>query len=180
MRARVEDHQQYPQMLDWIAKGADAATIARRLQPPLHRSTIWRFIQDRVKSDTRRQTDVVTTLASKGLLREGITESQVAEVAKIATVGALSLAADPIRSRLLKHQQTVDACIQDATAAKDGRTVASLIGADLRGIELDARLTGRLNTDANQITVNIVVPMSAQPVTEPQDFEVIDIKPIER
>jgi len=177
MLLRLQDHPQYSQVLEWIAQGEGPATIAPKLKPTITRQTLWRFMRDKVKPAMEGPATIIKDLKAKGLLREDISPEQALGVARSVT--SVALASDPIRSRILKHQETVDACIQDAKDAKDGRTVAALLGADYRGIELDARITGRL-TAGDQTTINIVVPMAAQPAVEPQDFEVIDIKPAER
>lgn len=52
---------------------------------------------------------------------------------------------DPYLARTAQHRQTIDRSLADAVADKDGKTVAALIGVDLKGLELDARLTNRLD-----------------------------------
>lgn len=94
-------------------------------------------------------------------------------VMSAVTQAALLTASDPLLARISKHQATADAEI--ASASGDGRTVAALIGADLRGIELTARLTGRLDSGAAAVTVNLVCPAPAPVATESDDVVTIDI-----
>jgi hypothetical protein len=190
MALAIEQHPQYPQILDWIAQGVDNPTIAKRLQPPIDQSTIWRFRRKRLVPALQGSAAVVNDLARKGLLRDDIHPEHAMQAIRDASVQ--SVAADPLRSRILKHMETLDAAIQDARDDKDARGIAALISTDLKGMDLDARLSGRLDAGPKYSTVTFVLmaaqggqaaPVQAQVTIEPSDAssqaDLIEAEPVD-
>ena len=58
---------------------------------------------------------------------------------------------------------TIDDAINGAMAEGDARSVAALVGTDLKGLELQGRLTGALSEGQTTITaIQIVVPADVQ------------------
>lgn len=169
----VEMHRQYPQILDWIAQKQSPVEISAKLKPPISRCTIWRYIRDKVKPALQGPAAVVNDLAERGLLSQEVTPNQAMQAVLSATVAGMK--ADPLLSRIQAHRATVDAKANGATAAG----AAALIGADLRGIELEARLTGRLDTGSTQVNIAIVTPAAPGalgPASPESDCVTIDIQ----
>ncbi len=105
-----------------------------------------------------------------------LAESPEDQITNTSNLTRAALAADPLLSRISRHQATLDAEIASATG--DARGVAALIGTDLRGIELHAKLTGRLDAPAHQTNIMIVCPAGDAPaVTLEPDAVTIDIGP---
>jgi hypothetical protein len=150
MALAVEQHPQFQQILDWIAAGKDCESIAGKLQPPLHSTTIWRYKRNKLQAAMQGPASVISDLAAKGLLRQDIQPAQALQAA--VSAGAAALAADPLISRIQQHRAIVDAKISEAGA----QGAASLISADLKGLELEARLTGRLDSTAGAQSLTVV------------------------
>ena len=77
-----------------------------------------------------------------------------------ATLTKAAIAAEPIRSRIALHQQTIDRSIKTAEEGKDARAIAALIRTDLSGLELDAKLTGLLDGPSHVTVNNLAIVMS--------------------
>ena len=172
MKAALPDHPQFLQVLDWIAQGEDASTIAPKLQPPLHRSTIWRYIRDKAKPALQGPTAVVKDLADKGLLREDITLKQATRA--IATATERDLTVSPFRTRLESLWNRAENSLERAERAvrvvKDSDGQECVVGEDLRPIapilaqahknlEMLGNATGELSAGSGPaIAVQIVMP----------------------
>jgi hypothetical protein len=180
MALAVETHPQRQDILNWLDAGEDAAAIARKLRPKLHSTTIWRYQRkerSRALDAAKIPSSVVSALEQRGLLKDGAEVSQIAQV--IANAAETQLAADPYLARIAEHRKTIDASLKDASTAKDGRTVAALVGVDLKGLELDARLTNRLDSAAagNQTIVIVTPAVSIQAQPSGPEPMVIDVTP---
>lgn len=168
MALSLDQHPQLPQVLDWIALGKSDSWIAKKLQPRLDPTTIWRYRKRRMQAETNPAANVVDILKSKNLISETASVSDLTHAIESATVP--SLQADPIRARLARHRDTIDASL---AAADDGKTVAALVGVDLKGLELDARLTGRLDAPTVQVVNMVMVPASeALASMQPQAIDI--------
>jgi hypothetical protein len=161
-----------------LLAGKTPADIARSswLNPKLSRQAIWGYWVDHVKPRLGANTSILKALQDNGLLSEAANVERVGK--ELERVTGAALLADPYRARIAQHQATADRAMVTAEANGDGRTVAALISTDLKGLELDARLTGRLDTSASpSVSIIIQVPQ-AQAATVAQqaaDGEIIDI-----
>jgi transcriptional regulator with XRE-family HTH domain len=89
-----------------------------------------------------------------------LAETPAQQTQSVATLTRAALSADPILARIAQHQNQVDSKI----AGADPKGTAALISADLKGLELSARLTGLLDTGSS-VTVNanfVLVPTNEQ------------------
>ena len=174
----VERHPQYSRIIQAMAERVPDSQIAKAqwLKPPIDRTTLWRFRKTKLEAKLQQAAlgpaTVAATLQAKGLLANTDQVNEAVNAVVAATVARLG--ADPYLARIARHQQTIDDSLQDARADKDGRTVAALIGTDLKGLELDARLTGRLETVAT--TTNIYVVQNAIALPPAPERPVIDVK----
>jgi hypothetical protein len=90
---------------------------------------------------------------------------------------------EPYIARVRKHQATIDAEMERVSSGEkpDPRGIAALVSADLKGIELDARLTGALDTarpagpDVN-LAIMVQIPRATAP-EPPRDVMTIDVEP---
>jgi len=101
------------------------------------------------------------------------TPTEQAEVVTSLTRAVIS--AGPILSRIAEHRKVVDSKISKATPAG----AASLMNADLKGLELEARLTGLLDNSAGGSSLTVVCGdvYVQQADTGEDQGEVIDITP---
>jgi len=84
---------------------------------------------------------------------------------------------EPLRQRIESHRRVVDSKLQDT----DAKGAAALISADLRGIELEAKLTGALEGQRlGSVTFQNVILMPKNPDIEEADAcgAVVDSKPV--
>lgn len=145
----IESHPQRSLIIDAIASGRPLTEVASWTAPPVHRAALSRFKTRALAEHAER---VRTAKAAISLQRTQ--DSQVDHQA--VTAIALATAIDPFAQRCLHHQGTIDKAIA-ATEAGTGRdTIASLIGADVRSLELYAKLAGRLD-QAPQATTTLNV-----------------------
>ena len=111
-------------------------------------------------------------LAQKVNASSEVEQSLERQVTNVATLTKAVISAAPIISRIQKHQETLDQAILDARQEKDARGVAALIRTDLSGLELDARLTGLLDSGTHVHVNQLAVIMS--PKDEPEPAEAIE------
>ena len=85
-----------------------------------------------------------------------VADNAVSQTVSTVSLTRATIAAAPFVDRINKHRATVDAKMVDA----DGRTAASLISADLKGLELEARITGLLDGPSHVTVNNLAIVMS--------------------
>lgn len=144
----LESHPQRQKIVEAIVAETPYRLVSAWTNPKVSPAAISRFAS-RIKSrtaDTIHQAKVAIANIDKGV---------TPELEQAVTRAALTAAADPFVARILKHQATVDAEI--GTAAGDARGIAALVSTDLKGLELHARLTGRLETRSDAPTTNLHV-----------------------
>jgi ribosomal protein S8E len=81
------------------------------------------------------------------------------------TLTKAAIAAGPLVARIMEHQKTIDSVLLDAKVNNDARGVSALIGTDLKGLELTARLTGLLDGPSSVSITNVALLL--QPKDEP-------------
>lgn len=152
MALAVDSHPQKKAIVEALLARVPLRQIAATLDPPLHFASLQRYKLAVVRPAVKNAHALARVVGQA----KSMTEEQISDLANAASGQAIQAqhVADPYLDRIAKHQQTVDDSLTDARAEKDGRTVAALIGADLKGMELDARLTGRLDS-GNSSTTNI-------------------------
>jgi len=89
--------------------------------------------------------------------------------------------ATPLIERIEKHHATLDASIADATGNRDHKATAGLIGADLKGIEIQAKLAsiGGYAPVEQQAGTQILVLMPQQAALAQSEPETIDAEIID-
>lgn len=142
--------------------------IAAWCNPPLSTSAICRFKMKSLSFTRDALASASSTISNNGATQEN-------GVIQAAARTAMALAIDPFVQRCLQHQQTIDDALTETKAGKGKDTVAGLVGADLRGLELYAKFTGRLDSGTH-IQVSVVVGGAGSTAAEP-DGLTIDIKP---
>jgi hypothetical protein len=175
MASVIERHQQRALIDSMLVEKRPLREIGRSVTPPVSAMALHRYNEKHIKPTL----EGVATL-SKAL--QSLAEGSVMDPALLdsKSVTQAALAADPLLARIARHQATIDGSILDAQADKDGRAIASLIGTDLKGLELHARLTGRLESQQGpSVAIQIVCPAGAQqPTIKAEDGGVtIDIGP---
>lgn len=159
----VESHPQKQEIIDALLSGSTLRAIAVTLDPPVSVMALCRYRKSIVRPALRRAAAVakvqkLSDANGKTMERHGITA--VSDDVAPALVQEASLAlkhaemTDPYLARIAKHQATIDAAIAEAD---DGKTIAALVGVDYKGIELDARLTGRLDHDKPNQSISLAV-----------------------
>ena len=142
----VEGHPQVQKVLDGLLAGVPYHKIGQSVTPPLTAMAIMRYKKRFLEPTLKGAGELVRSLQS---IANG--ERPEKELDPVAVTRA-ALAADPYLSRIARHHETIDNSLAAATKKKDGKAVAALVGVDLKGLELDARLTGRLETSAGSVT----------------------------
>ena len=89
---------------------------------------------------------------------KALAETPEDQLAIPANLTRAALAADPILSRIAAHQERVDRSLQSAESKEDARGVASLVSTDLKGLELQARHTGRFDAPQAVAPIQVVIP----------------------
>jgi hypothetical protein len=173
----IESHPQRQKIIEAILAGSTLRQITAWANPPVSTASICRFKRNALAKvqDSLSAANLAIANRDTDLPPDSTIVKQ--DVSLAVTRAALTAAADPFIARIQKHQATLDAAITDAAADKDARGIASLVSTDLKGLELHARLAGRLDTPAQQTNIMIVCPAGApEPaVTLEPDAVVIDI-----
>lgn len=189
MALTVENHPQRKYIIDALLNGRPVRAIAATLDPALHYTSLQRYKKRHVRPAIAKAVAVAklsgqvytNTKTIKTNDVETVSEDVAGVVLDEATQ-ALQTApiVQPYLARIRQHQATIDGAIEDAKKDKDGRTVAALVTTDLKGIELDARLTGALDTtrpsgpDVN-IALMVQIPR-AVPAPEPRQLGPGDVE----
>lgn len=156
---KIETHPQRQTIIDGILAGDAVRTIAAKLEPPVHHSTITRF---RMK---------LLGVASRNLQSNNPTSNAIKElVSDPSGELATQRARTEIESALQRtHQKLAEWC-DDAETGNDGKPLHQALAAHTRNnlstLELRAKLSGLLNDGAQHIQVNIAVA-GAGPIDEP-------------
>lgn len=131
-----------------------------------------------VVDDYKRKVFTPTLMAAQKLNAvKALAQTPQEQVVATTSLTRAALHSDPLLSRIAEHQQTIDAAIGFACNNEDPKSVAALVSTDLKGLELHARLTGRLDsTPQNQVNIQIVCPVSpGAPAVEQEAVTTIDI-----
>ncbi len=144
MALAVENHPDKDRIINALLSGMSLRKLAATLDPPIHFTSLQRYKLQKVRPVTRNAHAIAKILGKS----KAMTAEQLADVTRELATEAILAApvADPYLARTAQHRQTIDEALIDAKADKDGKTIAVLIGTDLKGLELDARLTGRLES----------------------------------
>jgi hypothetical protein len=176
----VERHPQYERILKAMTANQTDQQIAAWVNPRLDRTTLWRFRKNKLQPMLQQRAQgpamVAQALQDAGIIRDA-EEMHVATKAVMAATAA-SAAADPLLARIMEHQRTLDAAIGFACDHEDPKSVAACVATDLKGLELHARLTGRLESQQGpSVAIQIVCPAqgNAPTVTASDDGITIDI-----
>lgn len=150
MAHAVESHPQKKHIIDCLLAGMPLRKLAATLDPPIYFTSLQRYKLGIVRPAVRNA-HVLAKVLGNG---KSLSDDEIAGVALETATKAVQAqhVADPYLARTAKHRETIDQAL--AVEGVDGRTVAALIGTDLKGMELDARLTGRLDS-GNSGTTNI-------------------------
>jgi hypothetical protein len=169
-----ESHPMRAKVVDAIIAHQTLQQIASWLQPKVSEATLCRWRMKVLATSGKAQDAVNQAIAN---IDKGLPQA----AREVASRAAIAASIDPFIARveeLRRERQAVkDACLQSLETPDLG-TWAKLDGNDLKELEIHAKLAGRYN-DGSQTTINIVVPMTAQPAaSEPADIEIIDIRAI--
>ena len=149
----VEQHPQFDEILKAMMGGQKDTEIRKWMWPKLDVMALSRFRRFRMQKVIAGMSTVPSAMAmalqKKGLLPD--TE----EVAQIVAATA-AVMADPLVDRIKKHQELIDEQLQKPKLTAGGASM--LINTDLRGIELYAKLTNRLQAPSSGVSITIVNP----------------------
>jgi hypothetical protein len=168
MALAIEGHPEHRKIIDAILAGKPVRVIAASVTPPVSYMAVQRY-----RSKVVAPALANSATLSKVLTAQGFNAVETLSTPNVTDVTRAALQADPILQRIAAHRQTVDSKIIEAQPAG----AAALISADLRGLELEARLTGRLDSAAPTTQINIVGPITIDQRHLPADYsgEVIDL-----
>jgi len=136
MESMIEKHPQKSEIIKMLLGGMSSRKIAASVSPPLDFHVVQRFNRS-----------VVRPAASKVAIAQSVASKAVQGIADVS----------PHLARIAQRQADIDETIGAAKTDGDGRTVAALVTADLKGIELAMRATGLLDTAAHAPGVDITV-----------------------
>ena len=99
-----------------------------------------------------------------------VADSQDLTTVSPETLPRAVISAAPLVSRIAEHQKAADTLLASAVGKQDARGAAAVISADLKGLELQARLTGLLDSGTHVHVNQLAVIMS--PKDEPEVIEI--------
>jgi hypothetical protein len=108
---------------------------------------------------------------------QSLAETPREQLVETAALTQEALAADPILSRIRAKQARMDRVLVKAEESENYSAVAALEAADTRALDLEARVTGRLQATTNSTTIQVAVMYQAAPpaqIAESQG-EIIDV-----
>lgn len=174
----VDTHPQKAHIIQELLKGTNLRKLATTLVPPVAFQSLSnyriRYLRPLIMSP-RALPRILGKDVPQSLL-SSITPQMIETLERDKATTPL---VERYMARIEKHQQTTD---KHVLKAKDGKTVASLITADLKGIELHARVAGVLDTrpvDNRQINFTLALPRCDSQVEETTDRDIpsIDVTP---
>jgi hypothetical protein len=158
----VERHPMFSQILEALVRGDSAYEIHKWARPKIAESTLTRYrntkLAPAVQAQAAAPMAMAQALQARGLLPDN---EEVAEV--VAATSAVLAGADPLLQRIEKHQDIMDQALKDPEVKLGAKM--DVIRTDLKGIELFAKLTGRLDKDVKPgVKIQIVNPQPSSKV----------------
>ena len=155
-------------VLDAMLAKQTLQQIAAWCKPEVSEATLSRWRMKIFHRKLATQSAVIDAIANKDQNKKQAVSTAVQRAVTIATL-------DPFTARLHQHQATID---KSLNTTEDPLAVAALISTDIRGLELNARLCGRLENAGSQTIINIVTPQAqpAEPAQPADCYGTIDIK----
>lgn len=150
MASSIAEHPQRKKIIDAILSRQAYRDIEKWADPPVTRGSLSRFAVT-LRHKTRDKVSAISEVIAQNANND---KELSPAVTRAVTEAAMLAVLDPIRERIAQHQRTIDRSLSTAEINEDGRTVASLISTDLKGLELDARLSGRLDNQQSGIVNN--------------------------
>lgn len=160
MALAVETHPQREQIVQALINGETPKKIAKWVNPRLSHVAIYNYRNAKFQPAMNAAVTAATVASAYSTAKlQEIADNPTRTNQALTELTQTALTADPIRARLAQHQATVDATLERTVSGEkpDPRGVAALIAADLKSLELDCRLTGRLDTRPTTGDVNLAV-----------------------
>lgn len=158
---RLELHPQFKLILEALTRGESAKSIARWIDPHVTPQTISRF--RRLRLAKVMQEAAAAPIAMAHMLQQRGLLANTEEVTDIVEATAQSLAADdPLMRRIRKIYDTLDdSMITEQTKKKKNTgAICGIISQDLKAIELEARLTHRMDNPIQGVNITIHTPQN--------------------
>lgn len=144
----VESHPQRAAITELLLGGASTRMVANSAKPHLTQSAVQRFKERFIDPALDKARKARYANLSSTITPERATEAlQRAEERPLARSLVESAVSDPLISRVSATYERLDRVLDTAESNGERPLVAGLVGANLRAIELHAKLTGRLSED---------------------------------
>jgi hypothetical protein len=166
----VEDHPQRQAIIDALLAGESIRTVASRCVPPVSPASVQRYRAKVLKPAmriARAKLQQVQQLGSNAQSPVELSRLQ-ADLNHRANHAAQRIenAAGPLLDRLAKKAHRREEWFTIARAKQDTRGFAALDSVDSRDIELEAKLTGAIQT-GESININVLVAVPAASTPKP-------------
>lgn len=171
MASTIEDHPQRKAIVDALLAGESIRRIASRISPPVSPAAVQRYrasiVAPAIRKVQAKLLEVNATQQVNGkpvtapVLQNRLESNAQGHEARIEA--ARSAVADPLLERLRIKNQRRERWFGFAEEKQDARGLAALDTCETRDLELEARLTGRLDTAPVNVTNNfMIMPMPGQ------------------
>jgi len=174
----LDSHPQKQKAIDWLLAGQSVRAVAARLHPPVSFNAVQRYKEAVVRPAARAAATISAAIGNG----KSLPDNPLSPAVTTAVQSAIQAqpVADLYLSRIAQHRATTDRCVSQAVEDGDHRSVAALISTDLKGLELDARLTGRLDgpgaTQNNYYIMAGSVSMTVPAQQQTEQVKVVDVE----
>lgn len=178
LSSSIKGHRQEQRIIDALAAGTPYRDIASWTDPPVTPMALSRYKRSAVDALLRRVTEANAAVANNDTNLTTVNSNAVTQVALAQASDPFLLAAQKQTDRRGRWIREIENAGDYTDSGPDYATLAKLDRNDQTGLELHARLAGRLDAPgANQTNIMIVCPATQQApsVTLEPDAVVIDI-----
>jgi len=175
MASLVEDHPQRKQIEADILAGLSLRAIGSRVSPPVSAPTLQRYVAKFLRPALDKQrSNLIKHVTETVTQKTGIDD-----VEAVRNETARELAARPFLSRIERKFERYERWMEGAEKKEDWKALASLDTAETRSIELQARLSGALDSapsTAVQVNIALCLPDPERPASNAAG-QVVDVEP---
>lgn len=170
----IESHPQRKKIIDALVSGTSYRDITAWTDPPVTPMALSRYKRSSVDALLRHVTEAKSSMVNTNTGEAEINSEAVTRVALATASDPFLLAATKQMARRERWMRDIEDAGDYSDSGPDFATLAKLDRNDQTGLELHARLAGRLDSGAvNQTNIMIVCGPDRQVQPEPMDDGVV-------
>lgn len=162
---KIIGHPMEDQIVQALLRKDTPQKIAQWVKPKVSVSAIREYglrLRAAVRESSAAPSAMAQALQARGLLTDS---PEVAEI--VEATSAVLAQSDPLLSRVRRNYEALDdqmvVELAKPPSKRNAAAICGLVSTDLRAVEMEARLTRRLDSPAQGLSITIVTPHSPTP-----------------